>query len=174
MGFGEPLGVHAGPAPYAGFQTVIDPLLAPGARNYWKSHNFSALSDAALDIAIASAARVPDPQTEVILAHLGGAMARVAPTATPFVARDTRYIMNVHGRWSDASGDERVRGWARKVFADMAPHATGSGYVNFLTEDEGERVEASYGANYARLQAVKRLYDPQNMFRANLNIVPGG
>ena len=66
-----------------------------------------------------------------------------------------------------------MREWARKVFTDSAPHATGGGYVNFLTEDEGERVAATYGANYARLQAVKQRYDPANLFRANLNIAPG-
>jgi hypothetical protein len=81
-------------------------------------------------------------------------MARVKPDATAFVARDAHYIMNVHGRWSDRSDDERVRTWARRVFEETAPHATGSGYVNFLTEDEGERVAASYGTNYPRLQAV--------------------
>jgi FAD/FMN-containing dehydrogenase len=80
--------------------------------------------------------------------------------------------MNVHGRWADTADDKRVRDWARKVFTDSAPHATGGGYVNFLTEDEGERVAATYGANYTRLQAVKQRYDPTNLFRANLNIAP--
>jgi FAD/FMN-containing dehydrogenase len=172
--FGEPLGVHLGPTPYAGFQTAFDPLLAPGSRNYWKSHNFSALSDAALDVAIDAAANLPTPQTEIFLAQLGGAMGRVAATDTAFVARDTRYVMNVHGRWSDPPDDGRVRTWARDVFARMSPHASGSGYVNFLTEDEGERVGASYGVNHARLQAVKRRVDPGNLFRMNLNIDPGG
>ena len=78
----------------------------------------------------------------------------------------------MHGRWSERSDDERVRTWARRVFEDTAPHATGSGYVNFLTEDEGERVAASYGTNYPRLQAAKRRFDPENLFRMNLNIEP--
>ena len=58
------------------------------------------------------------------------------------------------------------------MFENTAPHATGSGYVNFLTEDEGERVAASYGSNYPRLQAIKRRFDPANVFRMNLNIEP--
>ncbi len=53
-----------------------------------------------------------------------------------------------------------------------APHANGGGYVNFLTDDETERVVASYGANRARLQALKQRYDPVNLFRVNLNITP--
>jgi hypothetical protein len=172
--FGSPLGTALGPTPYAGFQSAFDPLLAPGSRNYWKSNNFSTLSDEALDLVIDSVRRLPGPECEIFIAQLGGAMARVKPEDTAFVGRDANYIMNVHGRWSDPREDERVRVWAREVFQDAAPHATGGGYVNFLTEDEAERVAGSYGANYARLQAVKRQFDPGNLFRMNLNIEPAG
>ena len=170
--FGDPLASALGPTPYAGFQAAFDPLLAPGQRNYWKSNNFSALSDAALEVVMAAATRSPGPQCEIFVAQLGGAMARVKPEATAFVGRDAHFIMNVHGRWSDASDDERVRRWARQTFDDASHHATGSGYVNFLTEDEAERVAASYGQNHRRLQALKRRYDPTNLFRMNLNIAP--
>ncbi|SDE07896.1 FAD/FMN-containing dehydrogenase [Variovorax sp. CF079] len=170
--FGDPLATALGPTPYVGFQSAFDPLLTPGSRNYWKSNNFSTLSDAALDLVIDSVGRLPGPACEIFIAQLGGAMARVKPDDTAFVGRDARYIMNVHGRWSDAADDERVRAWARQVFQDAVPHATGGGYVNFLTEDEAERVAGSYGANYPRLQAVKRQFDPGNLFRMNLNIEP--
>jgi hypothetical protein len=146
--------------------------LTPGRRNYWKSNNFSTLTDAALDVVVASAGSLPSPECEIFVAQLGGAMARVKRAATAFVGRDARYIMNVHGRWSDARDDERVRVWARRAFQDAAPHATGSGYVNFLTDDETERVAASYGTNYPRLQTVKQRFDPGNLFRMNLNIAP--
>src|SRR4029079_14595461 len=135
-------------------------------------NNFASLSDAALDVAIGAADGLPGPQCEIFIAQLGGAMARVAPQATAFAARDARYIMNVHGRWSDPADDAGVRAWARRVFEQAAPHATGSGYVNFLTEDESERVAASYGANLARLRAAKRRFDPHNLLRMNLNIEP--
>ena len=170
--FGDPIAAAVGPTPYAGFQSAFDPLLTPGGRNYWKSNNFSTLSDATLDIMIAGAARSPGPECEIFVAQLGGAMARVKPAATAFVGRDAHYIMNVHGRWSDVRDDDAVRAWARKAFQDAAPHATGSGYVNFLTEDEAERVAASYGSNYARLQTLKKRFDPGNLFRMNLNIEP--
>jgi len=172
LAFGTPIGSAVGPTPYAGFQTAFDPLLAPGGRNYWKSNNFSSLSDAALDVVIESAAASPGPECEIFLAQLGGAMARVQPGDTAFVGRDASYIMNVHGRWSDPKDDDKVRAWARRCFEAAAKHATGTGYVNFLTEDEGERVAASYGSNHARLQAAKKRYDPANLFRMNLNIAP--
>jgi len=170
--FGEPVGSALGPTPYAAFQGAFDPLLAPGGRNYWKSHNFSTLTDSALEVVIEAAGRLPGPECEIFVAQLGAAMARVNPSATAYVGRDARYVMNVHGRWSDPRDDDRVRSWARQVFQNAAPHATGSGYVNFLTEDEAERVAASYGINYPRLQTAKRRFDPQNLFRMNLNIAP--
>ena len=56
---------------------------------------------------------------------------------------------------------------------DAAPHATGSGYVNFLTEEEGsDRVHAAYGENYDRLVEIKTKWDPNNVFRMNKNIPP--
>jgi FAD/FMN-containing dehydrogenase len=170
--FGDPIGTALAPTPYAAFQSAFDPLLTPGRRNYWKSNNFSKLTDAALDVMVAAAGRFPGPECEIFVAQLGGAMARVKPAATAFFGRDARYIMNVHGRWSDARDDEQLRAWARRAFQEAALHATGSGYVNFLTEDETERVAASYGANYRRLQTVKRRFDPGNLFRMNLNISP--
>ena len=170
--FGKPIATALGPTPYAGFQTAFDPLLTSGGRNYWKSSNFRVVSDAALDVAIDAASHLPGPECEIFMAQVGGAMSRVAPTATAFVGRDTNVIMNVHGRWTDPADDARVRRWAREVFERMAPHATGSGYVNFLTEDEAERVSATYGENFSRLQALKQRFDPGNLFRMNLNIAP--
>jgi len=172
LAFGEPIAAALGVQPYSAFQTAFDPLLAPGGRNYWKSNNFSRLDDAALDLLVDAAGRLPGPECEIFVAQLGGAMGRVDPAATPFVGRDARFIMNVHGRWSAPRDDQRVRAWARQTFEAAAPHATGSGYVNFLTEDEAERVGASYGANHARLQTLKKRYDPVNLFRMNLNIAP--
>jgi len=81
-------------------------------------------------------------------------------------------VMNVHGRWEDPAKDAACIGWARQLFEAAAPFATGGVYVNFLTQDEQGRVPAAYGANYARLVALKKRYDPDNLFRVNQNIGP--
>ena len=80
--------------------------------------------------------------------------------------------MNVHGRWDDSAQDAVVIGWCRDLWNDTAPFATGEAYVNFMTEEEGGRVESAYGASYARLVEVKNRYDPGNLFRMNQNIRP--
>lgn len=172
LGFGTPVGSALGPQPYAGFQTAFDPLLTPGARNYWKSHNFSKIGDEFLDLVIDAARHLPGPECELFIAQLGGALTQVSTTETAYAGRDANYVMNVHGRWRDPAQDTTVRNWSRGVFRDAAPYATGGGYVNFLTEDETARTESAYGPNYDRLRAIKRRFDPKNLFRVNQNVEP--
>jgi FAD/FMN-containing dehydrogenase len=173
-GFGQVLGEHLGPVPYTAWQKAFDPLLAPGARNYWKSHNFRTLSDDAVDIVVRYAGNLPSSQTEIFLGLLGGQANRPAPDATAYPHRDVLFAMNVHGRWDDPADDERCVAWSRDFFKAAAPYAAGSVYINFLTQDEGaSRIHEAYAGNYDRLARIKRQYDPQNLFHHNHNIAPG-
>jgi FAD/FMN-containing dehydrogenase len=170
--FGRAHGEHIGVQPYAQWQQAFDPLLTPGARNYWKSHNFQELHDQTLDAVIEFAGKLPSPQCEIFIAHIAGAANRVPADATAYGHRDARFVMNVHGRWDDAAQDATCIGWARAFFDATAPHASGGTYVNFMTEDEAGRVTAAYGANYRRLADIKKRYDPENVFHLNQNIKP--
>ena len=170
--FGTPEGTHVDVMPYVDWQKAFDPLLAPGARNYWKSHNFSELKDGLFDAVIDYIGTLPSGQCEIFFAALGGATSRPAADSAAYAHRDARFVMNVHGRWDDAADDARCVGWARDFFKASAPFASGGVYVNFLTADEGDRVKAAYGQNYERLAQIKRRYDPANLFSTNQNIQP--
>jgi FAD/FMN-containing dehydrogenase len=170
--FGTAVGEHVGVQPYVAWQQAFDPLLTPGARNYWKSHNFTALDDRLFDAVIEYIGKLPSPQCEIFFGALGGATTRAVPDSTAYAHREVRFVMNVHGRWDDAADDERGIRWARDFFNASAPFASGGVYVNFLTADEGDRVRSAYGPNYDRLAKVKRQYDPANLFRVNQNIKP--
>ena len=169
---GSPIADVIGMQPYAAWQTAFDPLLAPGAYNYWKSHNFVDLDDGLLDQLVRYATSLPTPECEIFIGQLGGATNRVAVDATAYPHRDANYVMNVHTRWREATDEQRSIGWARKFFAETAPYATGGVYVNFMPEDETDRVSSAYGANFARLAALKAKYDPDNLFRLNQNVRP--
>jgi FAD/FMN-containing dehydrogenase len=166
------VGEHVGVQPYVAWQQTFDPLLTPGARNYWKSHNLSTIKDALIDTIIAYTLKLPSPQTEIFFGAIGGATTRPAPDAMAYAHRDALFVMNVHGRWEDPADDKRGIAWARDFFNACAPFASGGVYVNFLTADEGDRVRSAYGPNYDRLAQVKRKYDPKNLFRVNQNIAP--
>ena len=170
--FGKVLGEFVGVQPFKNWQQAFDPLLTPGARNYWKTHNFLELKDELLDAVVEYAGKLPSPQCEIFFAALGGAVGRVAPNATAYSHRDANYVMNVHGRWDDAADDDKCITWARDFFRASEPFATGGAYINFMTADETERVGAAFGTSYDRLAKVKKKYDPHNLFRMNQNIAP--
>jgi FAD/FMN-containing dehydrogenase len=171
-GFGKPIADVIAPHPFTAWQTILDPLLTPGFRNYWKSHDFREVSDGLVDALIDHARKLPDPNTEIAFAQLGGAVSRVPNEATAYGHRDGQFVLNVHGRWQDQTNDSACIEWARDLFKATAPFATGNVYVNFLTQDESERVRAAYGKNYDRLSKLKNKYDPGNLFRLNQNIRP--
>lgn len=169
--WGQPIANVVGPMPYLGFQAAFDPLLTAGARNYWKSHAFTDLPDAALDLLVQYARALPTPECEILIAQLGGAVKRVADTATAYPHRNAEFLLNVHTRWQAPEQDSACVEWARQLFDATAPFSTGGVYVNFISAGE-ERVRAAYGANYDRLVEIKNKYDPTNLFRMNQNIPP--
>jgi len=170
--FGAPHGEHIGAQPYVDWQKAFDPLLTPGARNYWKSHNFTELSDGALDSIVEFAGKLPTPQCEIFIGLIAGAPNRIAPDAMAYGHRDAKFVLNVHGRWDEKKDDQQCIGWARDFFKASAPYASAGAYVNFMTEEEGSRVTQAYGSNYERLVQIKRRYDPENVFHCNQNIRP--
>jgi FAD/FMN-containing dehydrogenase len=170
--FGTALGTHIGAQPYVQWQKAFDPLLTPGARNYWKSHNFTELADGALNSIIEFGGKLPSLQCEIFLGLIAGAPNRIAADAMAYGHRDARFVLNVHGRWDEAADDQKCIGWAREFFKASSPYASAGAYVNFMTAEEGDRVAAAYGSNYERLVEIKRRYDPENVFRFNQNIKP--
>jgi FAD/FMN-containing dehydrogenase len=169
---GEPIADVIGMQPFTAWQSAFDPLLTAGAYNYWKSHNFVELSDGLLDVLVSQVARLPTEECEIFIGQLGGAASRVAPDATAYPHRNANFAMNVHTRWREPADKQRSIDWARKLFAEAAPYATGGVYVNFMPDDETDRVSSAYGTNYARLAALKAKYDPDNLFRLNQNVQP--
>jgi FAD/FMN-containing dehydrogenase len=171
---GRPIADVVGPMAFVDWQAALDPLLTPGARNYWKSHDVASFSNEAIEIIRAAVAELPTDECEVFFGHIGGAMTRVAAAATAWPNRAAHFAVNVHTRWREPRDDNRCRDWARRLHERLAPHAMGSIYVNFIPEGDDDRVRDAYGPNYDRLLAIKRRIDPDNLFRGNQNIVQRG
>ncbi|MFU0506024.1 FAD-binding oxidoreductase [Pseudaminobacter sp. NGMCC 1.201702] len=169
---GKPIADVVAPHPFTGWQQAFDPLLAPGARNYWKSHDFAELTDATIGILIEAIGRLPGPECEIFIGHVGGVAGQVPADATAFPQRSSHFVMNVHARWREPEMDQACSGWARGLYEAAKPHAIGTAYINFMPEDEVDRVEAAYAGNFARLVEIKQRYDPLNLFRMNQNIRP--
>jgi FAD/FMN-containing dehydrogenase len=171
---GEPVVDESGRLPYLELQSKLDALAPAGLRYYWKALYVDGLGDDLIELLVARAAERPSALGPVVIRQLGGALARVPATATAFGDRSAPFNVSVDAIWEDPADDQANVQWTRNVWQELHRYSTGQAYLNFPGQlEEGEQLlRASYGANYQRLEAVKTLYDPTNLFRVNHNIAP--
>jgi hypothetical protein len=172
--FGPPIADLFGPTPYTSMQQLFDAAYPADRRNYWKSSFMDDISDEAIDTMIDWFKEVPSPWSAVEIEQFGGAVNRVGANETAFGQRGAAYNLIAVSVWSDASDDDANIAWTRGIWQAMQPHVRAEAYVNYFSGDEQDRVQTAYGAKYARLAALKRTYDPTNLFRMNQNIKPAG
>jgi len=171
---GAPLLDFSGVMPYVEAQRAFDADYPDGLRYYWKSLNLTRLDEDAIERIVRHARQQPSPFSTTDLWHVGGAVKRAGPDESAFSGRDAAFLLSPEANWLDAADDEANLRWVRDFVADMAPFSDGSRYLNFagFQEEGDDMIRASYGAQHARLQALKRQYDPGNLFRLNQNIKP--
>lgn len=171
--FGPPVADLIGPMPYPVLQSMFDETAPYGLQNYWKSAFLDDLGDAAVDVLIGAAAEMRSPLAALHIHHLQGAVSRIRADATAFGNRDARFVLNIVGTWPDPSDSAANTRWVRETHAAISPHTNGSGYVNFMADEDQSHVRAAYSRTACgRLVALKREYDPGNVFRLNQNIRP--
>jgi FAD/FMN-containing dehydrogenase len=170
---GEPVADLIGVIPYTAMQSLLDPLWERGAHNYFRSSFVDAIDDAAVSSLLDAHRAVPSPHSEIHIQHFGGAIARVRDDHGAFGDRSAQFVLNVIARTPDAGGFADSVGWARRTVDALAPVSRAGAYTNFMGDAGDGRLRDSYGAaKYERLVALKRRYDPDNVFALNQNIVP--
>jgi len=167
--FGPPVADLVRPMPYSEMNTLVDASAPPGLRDYWKQTLLRELSDAAIETFVDAFEHVPSGRTVVLIDHVHGAAHRVSPSATAFPHRDAPHSLVLLSMWNDPADDERNIAWTRELAAAAHPYATGGVYVN---EPLDEKPRSAFGENTDRLAEIKRRYDPENLFRSNLNFAP--
>ena len=170
--FGKPVLDLCHAKPYLSHQQSFDASFRPGCWYYVRSCDVAELTDDVLDTVAEYGRRITSPISSIALWQMGGAVARVGENETAFSGRKAGFTFNINGNSETADGFEDQRQWARDYWSALAPHHT-SVYVNFLMEEGEERIRQAYGPEkFARLKALKRTYDPTNLFRMNQNITP--
>ncbi|MEO5318669.1 FAD-binding oxidoreductase [Arthrobacter sp. CC3] len=156
---------------YADFQCSLDD--PPGLYNYWSADYHNELSDDALDIIIDSARKLPGQHSQQLIAHWGGAVGGPAAAATPLLNRNASWVSHPFGLGETPQEGDEARSWVKDFRHDIAPHATGGVWLNFIGDEGQARVRAAFGdENFTRMSRVKREFDPDNVFRGNQNIPP--
>jgi hypothetical protein len=171
---GQPVADVLGPMPYVGQQRILDAGFPAGSYYYTKADFLPDLTDEAIEVFAEYAATKPSPLSGVLVQTVCGAASRVASDAMAFPHRTFPYAPVIVSQWLDAADTEQNVGWARGFWRALQSFAGGGVYVNDLSHDDGDRIRIAYGANYERLAALKKKYDPDNFFRLNPNIKPSG
>ena len=169
---GTPLVDLIQPMPYPVVNTLLDDAYARGVRNYWKSAFFKDFNDEAVEMMVAAFEKAPSAMSNFILEQFHGAVTRVGATETAYPHRQPGWNLIVISEWLDSMEDDANVAWARESFGAMASFMVDGAYVNYLGDDEADRVRAAYGPNWERLAQLKRRVDPDNLFRLNQNIDP--
>jgi len=169
---GRPLLDGLGPMPYVAQQRLFDGGFPTGACYYTKGDFLPDLTDEAIEVFAEYAATKPSPASGVLVQTTCGAASRVTSDAMAFAHRRFPYAPVIVSEWLDAADAEKHVCWARDFWRALHPFAGAGVYVNDLSHDDGDRVRIAYGANYERLAALKKTYDPDNFFHLNPNIKP--
>jgi hypothetical protein len=170
--FGTPALDWVGPMPFPVVNSMFDPVFPYGIHIYWKASFVNELTDESIRIRVQQAERKPVGASLIGFHPIDGACSRVSNDATPWAYRDSKWAEVIIGVTDDPAQDETVTSWARETWDLLRPHSAAGGYVNFMMEEGGDRVRATYGDNYDRLARIKAKYDPDNLFRVNQNIPP--
>ena len=152
---------------------MFDALYPKGTRSYWKGDFFDRVTDEMIGLHDKYGRELPSVQSTMHLYPIDGAAARVAPDATAWAYRTARYSQVIVGADATPASDLGLTRWTRDYWLALHPHSAGGAYVNFMMGDEGqERIRGTYRGNFERLAAIKKSYDPGNLFRVNHNITP--
>lgn len=170
--FGKPASDRIAPMQYLDLQSDADRRLAHGIRFYGKSGFITELTPRSIEQLVDVFVSAPPGSFSIVLQQAGGAIGRKSVTATAFPNREANYWLMLSKSWKDMAEDAQHLETLRGAWRSIA-HVTRGLYVNSITDDERSRVAENYGANYPRLQQLKRRYDPGNQFRLNANVVPG-
>ena len=169
---GQPVQDMLGPMPYVAQQSCLM-MAFPPAPTTTPRAAFSPISPTRPSRSSRSTRQPSRPLLSGVLVQtVCGAASRVAADAMAFAHRSFPYAPVIVSQWVDAAGSEKNVAWARDFWKALHPFAGGGVYVNDLGHDDEDRVRIAYGANYERLAALKKKYDPDNLFRLNPNIKP--
>jgi FAD/FMN-containing dehydrogenase len=170
--FGDPIADMTQPLGYAEHQQLGDDLYCEGHRNYWKSAYYTEMSEGFIDTVVEHVDPLPSSYTTVYTDWMQGAIAEADQDATAFPHRDKLFSFTISPKWSDPERDEELVAWAREFYEALEPYTADGVYVNYMDNDEGDRVEEAYGDRYERLVELKNKWDPDNLFDGNQNIEP--
>ena len=170
--FGSPLLVGVQEMPFPILQSAFDALYPKGLQWYWRADFFREITDEAIAAHEKFGADLPTGHSTMHLYPIDGRVNDVGQSDTAFAYRDVTWGGVIVGVDPDPNNAKVLKDWVIDYWEALHPTSAGGAYVNMMMDEGQERIRAAYGPNYERLAAIKRAYDPDNVFHVNQNIQP--
>jgi FAD/FMN-containing dehydrogenase len=156
---------------YCDAQRIHDVNWPFGRRHYWKSMFLTGCPPDAIRTIEEFTKERKSPLSAIVLEHFHGAVNKVPRESAAFDQRQAPLNLLIETQWVDPAHDAENVAWTRRFWDAMEAYSNGGVYVNYLGQEGESRIRAAYGpAKFARLAAIKRQYDPTNIFNMNQNI----
>ncbi|MGH7288253.1 MAG: FAD-binding oxidoreductase, partial [Myxococcota bacterium] len=144
---------------------------APPAYGHWRGASLSKLDEAAIDDFAAAIAGAPRQWSIGIGHYMHGAICRRPAEETPLLRPPGRFTFFFSAAWWEPHEAEGAMSWVDTSWQSLATRGSAGGYVNYLSDGSPSAVRRAYGEHYTRLARIKRVYDPDNVFHRNRNIL---
>jgi FAD/FMN-containing dehydrogenase len=169
---GAPLLDMSGPMQFLAAQRLFDPEYPKGERYYWKSTLLAEISDELIGVLSELAARRPSPRNLIAVWALGGAIAQVRSGDSAYFQRDAPWLVSIEGNSAESAIDDANIAWVRDLYRALQGFSSAGSYLNFpgFHEEGAVVLQQSYGENYQRLHEIRARYDPQGLFRFNVQM----
>jgi FAD/FMN-containing dehydrogenase len=169
----QPLTAVIGSQPYLDVQTAHDLTYGWGSRSFINSHYGDDIRPEALDELVELVTEAPG-ESSFSATVQGGAIGRIAEDATAYAGRQSAFDLSADSDWADAADDDANIAWCRRALAVVEPDRTLGAYANGNSDTGPDETRRIFGdVKLARLGALKRAWDPENVFHVNPNVVPG-
>jgi FAD/FMN-containing dehydrogenase len=143
-----------------------------GLRNFAYAFYLKALPAELLDVCMQAIKTAPSEDSAVFIQRLSDGIGKVPVGATAYPHRGLSFSLLTQARWSNKADDNKNIEWVKELWKAVLPFTTGEVYCNYISETNEDLAKRAYGRNYARLQKVKRRYDPGNRFNSTVAVKP--
>jgi FAD/FMN-containing dehydrogenase len=161
-----------GTMPYIALDGMLDPAFPKAAIGYRNAQFLTDLSDGAIRTLIGGFQQCPSPMSHIMIEHFHGVATRIPLSATACTTRVSGFNVVVASQWMDPRETDRNIMWAHQTSASLAPYVASRRYANRFEDAAAHPAGVAYGRHLPQLRAIKAKYDPDNIFRQDVNILP--
>jgi len=157
---------------FAAWQCEFDHLFLPAMRGYWKAAYFETITQEIMQKLCDSFENSPLSRYSILIEHLHGSFKKYDQRTSAFPLRHCNFGILLAARWENQQDDQDNINWVRQSFDAIDPQETTATYLNYTSADDQRAIQSLLSSTQSKITQVKAVYDPNNYFKRNHNVLP--